>query len=233
MSLLKKHIKHGCLSDPPDVVLYYRVEGRDEVCIRAGALSFPAQYKESGLCAQVMCFRGTNQLEGWHQHYKRGFGYNHASAELAKALLMDMAHNWTLKTGIAHRGDPDFGTFEYHRLEKVFNPRSMRGLPGSSQHAHPMQIRVMAGKIHPKYADVLFPGLVHVSDFRCTRERFVYLGNDHIKSVEERLATVVERQLSPGVQRLVDSTADIENETASQHDSSTPDLEGVWRRQHA
>lgn len=78
-----------------------------------------SMYSMSTMCPQVMCFRGTNQLEGWHQHYKRGFGYNHASAPLAKALLMDMAHNWTLKMGITHRGDPDFGTFEHYRLEKV------------------------------------------------------------------------------------------------------------------
>lgn len=95
-----------------------------------------------------------------------------------------------------------------------------------------MQIRVMAGTIHSKYADVLFKGLVHASDFRCTGENFVFLGKEYNvpATVEERLAKVVERQLSPSVQRLVDSTADIENASASQHDSSESNLEGVRLR---
>lgn len=67
----------------------------------------------------MYCLRGTNQLEGWHQHLKRAIGYNSASSRLTLALLMAIVYQWNIRIGIAHRGEPDFGTYRLDVLENV------------------------------------------------------------------------------------------------------------------
>ena len=62
------HVRRGCLSDPPDVQLYYRIPEKD-----AGSGALPA----------FRCVRGTNSNEGTvHQKLLPTFGAMNAGLEL-------------------------------------------------------------------------------------------------------------------------------------------------------
>ncbi|KAI8842057.1 hypothetical protein BJ741DRAFT_411113 [Chytriomyces cf. hyalinus JEL632] len=83
---LRKHIKNGCISDVPDISLYY-VTGRT---------------KEG--FAKYRCCHGTNSNEGFHCHLRMVLHIYSGSPYLLHLVLLEFVYRWTLRMAIKNRG---------------------------------------------------------------------------------------------------------------------------------
>jgi hypothetical protein len=75
-SNLLKHVRKGCLSDLPDVNLYFGYNVADD------------NFKMN------TCARGTSQLENFHSYLRRCIRASGLRPELAQALLINVVHRW-------------------------------------------------------------------------------------------------------------------------------------------
>ena len=96
------HIHGGCVSDPPNMQMYYVI----------------------GRCASGLpiygCKRGTVALEGWHR-FLRDIDCDAASPELVDLFSMCRAHRWNISAAIKHRGRFDFRTFDTELLDLLYD----------------------------------------------------------------------------------------------------------------
>ena len=83
---LRVHIKTGCISNSPAVLLYFE-KGKDQ-------LTGVTLYR---------CARGTNDLEGFHKHMRSLIEWC-VGAGLGSDLLLELIYRWNLDRGISNRG---------------------------------------------------------------------------------------------------------------------------------
>ncbi|KAJ3412203.1 hypothetical protein HDV05_001113 [Chytridiales sp. JEL 0842] len=102
---LRVHIKKNCLSDVPNVAMYF-TDGET-------ADGIP----------KYRCIRGTNIIEGYHRHLRKIFHHHAGSPKLLHHLLLEFNYRWNLKMALKYRSLPlDIGGFyDQHLIEKVNN----------------------------------------------------------------------------------------------------------------
>lgn len=87
-----RHAKIGCLSDIPGVSLYY--------------------YKNVGGQQKLFCARGTNALEGYHNHLRRAFGCFQMSPKMIINIMEELNTRWNARVeasrGMTHPGVSDY-----------------------------------------------------------------------------------------------------------------------------
>ncbi|CBJ33586.1 conserved unknown protein [Ectocarpus siliculosus] len=88
VSLLRKHIVAGCLSDPDGVAMYYAVG------------------KTTDGLVNYRCVRGTNDVEGYHRYLRTLLASYCASPALAQSVLLEFNFRWNLKMMVKNRGLP-------------------------------------------------------------------------------------------------------------------------------
>ncbi|CAM9377655.1 unnamed protein product [Ectocarpus sp. 6 AP-2014] len=88
VSLLRKHIVAGFLSDPDGVAMYYAV-GK----VTDGLVNY-------------RCVRGTNDVEGYHRYLRTLLASYCASPALAQSVLLEFNFRWNLKMMVKNRGLP-------------------------------------------------------------------------------------------------------------------------------
>ncbi|KAI8830988.1 hypothetical protein BJ741DRAFT_567708 [Chytriomyces cf. hyalinus JEL632] len=100
---LAKHIRNGCISDVPDLSLYF-VDG----------------HTKDGL-PRYRCCRGTNSNEGFHRHLRNVLHMYSGSPYLLHLVLLEFTYRWNLRMAIKNRGlDPEIGGFyNQHVLEEI------------------------------------------------------------------------------------------------------------------
>ena len=91
---LRVHIKTGCISDSPAISLYFE-KGKDQ-------LTGVTLYR---------CARGTNDLEGFHNHMRSLVEWC-VGAGVGSDLLLELIYRWNLDRSISNRGlDGSIGDF--------------------------------------------------------------------------------------------------------------------------
>ncbi|KAJ3251609.1 hypothetical protein HDU77_005788, partial [Chytriomyces hyalinus] len=100
---LRKHIVNGCISDVPDIPLY-----------------FAAGRSKEGF-TKYRCCRGTNSNEGFHRHLRVVLHMYSGSPYLLHLVLLEYVYRWNLRMAIKNRGlDPEIGGFyNQHVLEEI------------------------------------------------------------------------------------------------------------------
>ena len=112
LASLRHHIAKGCLADPEDVALY----------INLGTTSRPKLY----------CCRGTNALEGFHQHLRRFFSGHSVSPRLGQALIMAFVHRWNSRKDVHVRQRQEFGHLDLPLMHLLHNMEVKVGLQSGS-----------------------------------------------------------------------------------------------------
>jgi len=93
------HIEQGCMSDHPDVELYFTDANNDHSPLR--------------------CARGTSQLEGFHLWLRQALAGPNTSPVMAMHIILGVSHVWNNKMGITHRGETNFRTIDKHLLLRL------------------------------------------------------------------------------------------------------------------
>ena len=106
------HVKNGCLSDPPDIELYYE-KGKD--------VNDLTQYR---------CVRGSNSNEGTvHRVLNDKFGAFNAGPILSYCMLLDFAARNNMKAEVRNKGGRDFGHFSPWLIDEAVKLHEELGLP--------------------------------------------------------------------------------------------------------
>ena len=69
----------------------------------------------------LRCLRGSNPVEGYHQHIIRSFGAWNAGLRLTDAFLADHRHRWSLRAAHKNRGVHDPGHYDSHLIDQIVN----------------------------------------------------------------------------------------------------------------
>lgn len=109
-----KHINMGCLSDHPEVQLYFEVSGSDS---------------NSPL---LRCARGSSQQEGFHFYVFDSTAGKTISPQLFDPMLAELVHRWNWDRAVKAGLQGDFGCYDIelfealHKLIKT-NPQLFQG----------------------------------------------------------------------------------------------------------
>lgn len=99
-----KHVDCGCLSDHPNVSLYYQIkEGSDDT------------YQ------QLRTSRGTSQLECFHRYIYSIFTGKKLSVRLFDAILMEAVFRWNSDRSVSNKLDKDWNTYSIDLVERIHN----------------------------------------------------------------------------------------------------------------
>ena len=90
------HIRNGCLSDPQDLVMYFKTPK-----------------------GKLLSKRGSSALEGWHKHLRRLVNGARLCPQMLDCLILDFVHRWNVKAGIRNCGEHDFGHYDHWAVEEL------------------------------------------------------------------------------------------------------------------
>lgn len=91
-----------------------------------------------GLAENLVCYRGSSQLEGLFGHVNRLFDAPRYGPAFADLLLKEFLFRQQVKAGIRNRHDPDFGHFDFSLLERISALSKEQGWPNPLQGFKPL-----------------------------------------------------------------------------------------------
>jgi hypothetical protein len=97
-----KHLNKGCLSDHPDVSLY-----------------FQSTINKDGVFKKMRCARGSSQLEGFHFYIANATAAKSMSAALYDRLLLDTVYRWNTDRAIAAQLQSQHHCYDPQLLESI------------------------------------------------------------------------------------------------------------------
>jgi hypothetical protein len=100
LASLELHIQKGCLSDHPDIPLYYFPPGFEDIL-------------------EFLCGRGTSPLEAYHSHANTIVSATNSSPELTEHAVREWNFRWNILMAILHRGMSDLGHFRHELVEEI------------------------------------------------------------------------------------------------------------------
>lgn len=96
------HLKGGCLSDHPDVPLYFQMGSESDEVFQ-----------------KLKCARGSSQGEGFHLHVRSAIAASVVSPVLFDYMLTDMVFRWNIDRGITCKLYSSYGCYDILMWQKI------------------------------------------------------------------------------------------------------------------
>ena len=107
---LLRHILKGCVSDPPNLPMYFPITGgKDD----------EPQMTEAGL-VRWKGIRSSSQQEGYHFHKREAAGANTMGPELIHIEDSFFNYCWNIKAGRRYLNEPDTGHFHLELMDEMY-----------------------------------------------------------------------------------------------------------------
>jgi hypothetical protein len=100
-----EHLVKGCLSDHPDVALYFEFEDEDN----------------DNKFVKMRCGRGSSLLEGFHLHISEATAGKMVGPLLFDHQLREMIYRWNVDRSINARQSVDYGCYNLLLFERIHN----------------------------------------------------------------------------------------------------------------
>ena len=96
------HLLNGCLSDHPDVQLYFEHEVGNAMLFK-----------------KLKCARGSSQLEGFHAHVANATSGKIMSPQLFDLLLLEMVHRWNTDRAVDSNLECNLHSYDIRTLTSI------------------------------------------------------------------------------------------------------------------